>query len=150
VGVFFIVVSKHDPELVPVPVPEPGEVPALPACERGTVLLRNNSRTRNRVAHHNGRHGVAVLTNGPDPLGPVFQASDGRTSSHVGVMVGLERRRITEQDTRRGRVFNVTRILRVPGRLRDDLSDGLTRRISLAGPGLDVNELGAGHETVSV
>mgnify|MGYP000221086228 CR=1 FL=1 len=36
------------------------------------------------------------------------------------------------------------------GRLRDDLSDGLTRRISLAGPGLDVNELGAGHETVTV
>jgi hypothetical protein len=38
-------------------------------------------------------------------------------------MLRLERRRVPEQDTRRERIVNVTRILRISGRLSDDLSD---------------------------
>jgi hypothetical protein len=38
-------------------------------------------------------------------------------------MLRLKRRRIAEQDTGRGRVVNVTRILRIAGRLSDDLGN---------------------------
>ena len=140
-----VIMGDDDAQLVAVRVAEPVDVPLLPPLQRHALFIRLYRRARDRVAHHNRRERVPVFPDRAFTLRAVFHLHDRGPGGNVRVVFSLERRRVTYEGTRRGGVIDVRGVLRIAHRLCDDLRDALPRRVCLATPGLNVDELGTGH-----